>query len=61
MNNIPLVYASSAATYGEGELGYNDSHEIIEQLHPLNPYGISKNEFDKWVLHLRLILPFGPG
>lgn len=51
MNNIPLVYASSAATYGEGELGYDDNHEIIEQLRPLNPYGISKNEFDKWVLH----------
>ena len=49
-NNIPLVYASSAATYGTGELGYEDNHEIIENLKPLNPYGISKNEFDKWVL-----------
>ena len=48
--NIPLVYASSAATYGMGELGYNDSHEIIPELRPLNPYGESKNEFDKWVL-----------
>jgi len=48
--NIPLVYASSAATYGSGELGYTDSHEIVGQLHPLNPYGISKNEFDKWAL-----------
>lgn len=47
---IPLVYASSAATYGGGELGYEDSHELIEKLHPLNPYGESKNEFDKWVL-----------
>lgn len=47
---IPLVYASSAATYGSGELGYSDSHEIVEQLKPLNPYGISKNEFDKWAL-----------
>ncbi len=61
MNNIPLVYASSAATYGEGELGYNDSHEIIEQLHPLNPYGISKNEFDKWVLHQEAHPPFWAG
>jgi ADP-L-glycero-D-manno-heptose 6-epimerase len=51
INNTPLVYASSAATYGEGELGYDDKHEIIEQLHPLNPYAVSKNEFDKWVLH----------
>lgn len=48
---IPLVYASSAATYGAGELGYDDSHELPDQLQPLNPYGISKNEFDKWVLH----------
>ncbi|PHI18387.1 ADP-glyceromanno-heptose 6-epimerase [Lewinellaceae bacterium SD302] len=48
--NIPLVYASSAATYGEGELGYQDRHDILEELHPLNPYGRSKNEFDKWAL-----------
>jgi ADP-L-glycero-D-manno-heptose 6-epimerase len=49
-NNVPLVYASSAATYGAGELGYKDDEKIIEDLKPLNPYGISKNEFDKWVL-----------
>lgn len=47
---IPLVYASSAATYGNGEFGYSDDHEMIGQLKPLNPYGISKNEFDKWAL-----------
>jgi len=47
---IPLVYASSAATYGGGELGYKDSHDCVEALRPLNPYGISKNDFDKWVL-----------
>jgi len=47
---LPLVYASSAATYGMGELGYDDKHEIIPDLKPLNPYGESKNEFDKWVL-----------
>ena len=47
---IPLVYASSAATYGLGELGYVDNHSIIPELKPLNPYGESKNEFDKWVL-----------
>ena len=49
-NNVPLVYASSAATYGSGELGYKDDESILEKLKPLNPYGISKNEFDKWAL-----------
>ena len=48
--NIPLVYASSAATYGLGEYGYNDDHDIVEKLKPLNPYGESKNNFDKWAL-----------
>lgn len=48
--NIPLVYASSAATYGGGELGYKDDHDLVEKLNPLNPYGRSKNEFDKWAL-----------
>jgi ADP-L-glycero-D-manno-heptose 6-epimerase len=48
--NVPLVYASSAATYGAGELGYEDKEDIIDKLKPLNPYGVSKNEFDKWVL-----------
>ena len=47
---IPLVYASSAATYGLGELGYEDNHEIVWRLKPLNPYGDSKNDFDKWAL-----------
>jgi ADP-L-glycero-D-manno-heptose 6-epimerase len=61
VNNIPLLYASSAATYGEGELGYDDSHDVVEQLHPLNPYGISKNEFDKWVLHQEDHPPFWAG
>jgi ADP-L-glycero-D-manno-heptose 6-epimerase len=46
---IPLVYASSAATYGSGEKGYDDDHKVIPLLKPLNPYGESKNEFDKWV------------
>lgn len=49
-HNIQLLYASSAATYGNGEHGYKDNHEIIDQLTPLNPYGISKNEFDKWAI-----------
>ena len=47
---IPLVYASSGATYGLGEHGYSDSHDIVEKLKPLNPYGDSKNDFDKWAL-----------
>lgn len=48
--NIPLIYASSAATYGDGAFGYDDNHELPFKLKPLNPYGISKNEFDKWAL-----------
>jgi ADP-L-glycero-D-manno-heptose 6-epimerase len=47
---IPFIYASSAATYGAGEHGYEDSHAILDQLQPLNPYGVSKNEFDKWAI-----------
>ncbi|MEN7548738.1 ADP-glyceromanno-heptose 6-epimerase [Rapidithrix thailandica] len=47
---IPLIYASSAATYGLGELGYDDNEAIIPQLKPLNPYGDSKNLFDIWAL-----------
>ena len=58
---IPLVYASSAATYGAGELGYEDRHDIIPRLHPLNPYGVSKNEFDKWVLLQEDHPPFWAG
>jgi ADP-L-glycero-D-manno-heptose 6-epimerase len=48
--NVPLVYASSAATYGSGELGYDDNHSLPEKLKPLNPYGVSKNVFDIWAL-----------
>jgi ADP-L-glycero-D-manno-heptose 6-epimerase len=49
-HQLPLIYASSAATYGLGEFGYKDDHAIIPKLKPLNPYGESKNEFDAWVL-----------
>jgi ADP-L-glycero-D-manno-heptose 6-epimerase len=49
-NRTPLVYASSAATYGAGEHGYDDRHDIVPHLRPLNPYGVSKNDFDKWML-----------
>ena len=58
---IPMVYASSAATYGDGELGYDDSHEVVERLQPLNPYGRSKNEVDKWILKQEKQPPFWAG
>ncbi|WP_151089261.1 ADP-glyceromanno-heptose 6-epimerase [Hymenobacter baengnokdamensis] len=49
--NLPLVYASSGATYGDGRLGYSDQDDALPQLlRPLNPYGDSKNDFDKWAL-----------
>jgi ADP-L-glycero-D-manno-heptose 6-epimerase len=49
-HNIPLIYASSAATYGLGEFGYEDNHTVIPKLKPLNPYGDSKNDFDKFAI-----------
>jgi len=49
-NKINLIYASSAATYGLGEFGYDDDETKIEHLKPLNLYGESKNDFDKWAL-----------
>lgn len=59
--NIPLVYASSAATYGLGEYGYSDDPALIPSLKPLNPYGDSKNDFDKWVLTQTKQPPFWAG
>lgn len=47
---VPLVYASSAATYGDGELGYKDDHDSLSGLKPLNKYGWSKQLSDEWVL-----------
>ncbi len=61
VHTIPLVYASSAATYGDGALGYNDDHQLPFSLQPLNPYGVSKNEFDKWALQQKLSPPFWAG
>ena len=58
---IPLIYASSAATYGLGEHGYTDDHEIVSKLAPLNPYGEAKNNFDKWVLNQTATPPFWVG
>jgi ADP-L-glycero-D-manno-heptose 6-epimerase len=49
-HKIPLIYASSAATYGLGEFGYDDDETKINSLKPLNPYGDSKNDFDKWAI-----------
>ena len=48
--NIPFIYASSAATYGEGEQGYSDDHSKIPSLVPMNPYGYSKQLVDEWIL-----------
>ena len=58
---IPLVYASSAATYGAGENGYSDSHENSKNLKPLNPYGQSKQAFDLWALEQDERPPFWVG
>jgi len=59
--NVPLIYASSAATYGGGEFGYDDNHQLPEKLKPLNAYGRSKNEFDKWALKQKDHPPFWTG
>jgi ADP-L-glycero-D-manno-heptose 6-epimerase len=48
---LPLVYASSAATYGSGTLGYSDDDILLPLLRPLNPYGESKNDFDNWAVN----------
>jgi ADP-L-glycero-D-manno-heptose 6-epimerase len=58
---IPLIYASSAATYGRGEQGYSDDHARIPLLRPLNPYGRSKQDFDLWVLEQEKQPPFWAG
>lgn len=68
---IPFIYASSAATYGLGELGYDDDESLIPDLKPLNPYGESKNAFDIWALNqdekpfywagLKFFNVYGPG
>ncbi len=59
--NVPFIYASSAATYGDGAFGYKDDHNIVEHLKPLNPYGESKNDFDKWALQQTQSPPFWAG
>jgi len=47
-NSVRFIYASSSATYGDGAHGFDDSHEVLGKLRPLNAYGWSKNYFDKW-------------
>lgn len=58
---VPLVYASSAATYGLGEWGYSDRHDVALKLQPLNPYGWSKQHFDLWALQQPMAPPFWAG
>ncbi|MBQ9313322.1 MAG: ADP-glyceromanno-heptose 6-epimerase [Bacteroidales bacterium] len=60
-NAIPFIYASSAATYGAGENGYDDDLSIIKSLKPLNLYGKSKQEFDIWQLEQEKRPPFWAG
>ena len=50
-NGAALIYASSAATYGDGSRGFRDEHENIQHLKPLNPYGQSKQDLDLWALN----------
>jgi len=47
---LPLVYASSASTYGDGQFGFNDDHAHLSELKPLNLYAQSKHDFDCWAL-----------
>lgn len=60
-HQIPFIYASSAATYGNGENGYDDDESKIPALKPLNPYGDSKQQFDVWVLQQKETPPFWAG
>lgn len=69
-HEIPMIYASSAATYGDGSLGFTDVDTVTPKLSALNPYGTSKLFFDQWVLEqkntppqwygLRFFNVFGP-
>ena len=59
--DIPLVYASSAATYGNGDKGFSDAHQQIAHLKPLNLYAWSKHDFDVWVLNQKRTPQFWAG
>ncbi len=54
LKNIPIVYASSAATYGNGENGYSDNHAEVSKLRPMNKYGYSKQLSDEWILSQKM-------
>ena len=54
-NGIRFIYASSAATYGDGERGFSDDHEELEQLLPLNLYAKSKHAFDLWAKQEKIL------
>lgn len=69
LNGVPFIYASSAATYGSGNNGYDDDEKLIPSLHPLSEYGKSKHAFDLWMMHqqpegpwagLKIFNAFGP-
>lgn len=69
-NNVRFIYASSAATYGDGSRGFSDEHALIPLLRPLNAYGYSKQIFDLWALKngfldkivgLKYFNVYGPG
>ena len=60
-HNIPLIYASSAATYGDGTQGFSDEPASLDSLRPLNPYGNSKHRFDLWVMQQKKTPPFWAG
>ncbi len=61
IKQIPLLYASSAATYGMGENTFSDDHTFIKDLKPLNPYGLSKHLFDLYALEQKQTPPFWCG
>lgn len=54
-NDIRFIYASSAATYGDGSLGFSDSVDLLDELRPLNLYGFSKHLFDLWAKQLGIL------
>lgn len=54
-NDIRFIYASSAATYGDGSMGFSDDEDLLEDLQPLNMYGYSKHMFDLWAKRAGLL------
>ncbi len=59
--NLPLIYASSASTYGNGEFGFDDDHQLIDNFKTLNCYAQSKHDFDLWALAQKQQPPFWAG